>query len=203
MKYFKALVCIIMVAVVLLLTSCTEQDPGYTVIVSSDGDELLIDHHTESVVTLPYEYHQLYEGNLYTTSQNNDLANGAFRETLIITPDSTIDVHFVIKIETEVEASYTLYEEATTSDDGTPEIIINKNRQSTNISAIVITYDPTITLDGTLLITEHWGTGKSRGGEERSEAEWILNHNTKYLLRVQNETTSDNYVSTVLLWYEH
>lgn len=189
------------------LSSCTSDNPGYfyTVgdtpvqIVDGNGNIVNIDEHS-TLVTISQEHYRVHEGTMFTISRNGNIGNSDLRDTLIRTGNK--EYHFAFKIESEAEGSYIFYENATTSNNGTAETIYNRNRTSNNTSTMAISYNAVVSANGTNLITEHWGASKSTGGEERSEKEWILRPNTIYLLREINQTTSDNYFSTVLRWYE-
>ncbi|MDA3802827.1 MAG: hypothetical protein PF488_02935 [Patescibacteria group bacterium] len=45
--------------------------------------------------------------------------------------------------------------------------------------------------------------GKQAGGTVRANNEVVLKRNTKYLIRITNDTTSDNWVNYLADWYEH
>lgn len=47
------------------------------------------------------------------------------------------------------------------------------------------------------------GSGKAEGGHSGTELERILKQANKYILRVTNNTTSNNDVSITVSWYEH
>ena len=202
----KRLLIALLLLVALLLPACSadesvyiQTDPGNPVLIETET----MDDSTHAITTISVPHHKVHEGEMYSVSQNGDLSNGASQDTLIITPDSTIWAHLTISIETEAEASYIFYESANITDPGASITPVNRNRNSTNTSVLFISYNATVADPGTPLHREHWGTSKSRGGEERSEQEWVLKQNASYILRVTNETTSENYISTVLIWYEH
>lgn len=182
----------------------------------ADGDEVIVlgekngtyepiilDQTSNSLVIISTGHFEIHEGHMYTVSRNGVIANGASRDTLIVTANTTEWVHLVLSVVTEAEAQYMLYEGTTTSADGDNETCLNRNRNSTNTASTKITYNPTVTDVGTELTIRHWGSGKAIPGEGRESLEWVLKRDTKYLLRLTNLTSSDNYANTVMEWYAH
>lgn len=96
----------------------------------------------------------------------------------------------------------TVYE-GITSTEGTGITEFNRNRNSATEATCVVVHTPTVSNTGTLLRTKHFGTGKTAGVETHENDEWVLKQNTKYLIRLTNATTSANYCTLVLNWYEH
>jgi hypothetical protein len=68
---------------------------------------------------------------------------------------------------------------------------------------IAFTHTPTVTGVGTLLETEHFGSGRSIGGGSRGNSEWVLKNNEKYLLKFKNETANANQLAIKLNYYVH
>lgn len=62
---------------------------------------------------------------------------------------------------------------------------------------------PTVTNDGTQLAAYKLGSGRSVGGTERSDSEIILKANTKYAMKIVNDTNSNNWFAYLIDWYEH
>ena len=102
------------------------------------------------------------------------------------------------------------YEGTTTSADGAVLPQFNVNRASTNTSQTVITSGPTVTGVGTVIHTA-WvpptatGTGQSGGGivgGDSSGEEWLLAPNTKYLVRLTNNSGVAIDLRYEFLWYE-
>lgn len=162
-----------------------------------------LDASTHSWQVIDYEHHEIHSGSSFVVADCTDLGNGASRELLIVTPNTAKWAHLLVKIITESEAHWYLYEDATTSSDGTGLTEVNRNRNSATTATAVVTHTPTLTGDGTLIYQEHYGSGRGNGGENRGESEFVLKQNAKYLVRLTNATTSANYVTIVLDWYEH
>jgi hypothetical protein len=69
---------------------------------------------------------------------------------------------------------------------------------------LTVFHTPTVGATGTTVIREwHIGSGRSVGGGDRATQEFILKQNTKYLIRINNQTTNNNYMALKLSWYEH
>jgi hypothetical protein len=97
-----------------------------------------------------------------------------------------------------------VYEGATTSADGTTITAFNLNRISSITPDLVGTHTPTVTGVGTLIHDRYVATaGKDTGlvavtaGEE-----WILQPDTKYLIRLTNNTGSILDLGFEMSWYE-
>ena len=102
-----------------------------------------------------------------------------------------------------------VYEGVTTSADGTPIGTINTNRNSTNTACTIFSSTPTITDIGTLIHTQ-WipptatGVGQSPSGivGETNGEEWLLAQDTKYLIRMTNNSGATIAYRWEMLFYE-
>jgi len=155
-----------------------------------------------ALVTIDYAHHEIHDGNHYIASQAVDLGNGASRQVAIVTGAN--EVHVLFSVITEAEGDFTLYEGATWDAPGTGIAEINRKRSSTNTATMAVYYTPTSAATGsaTLLQTKHWGSGKTTGADVRSSNEFILKASTNYLFTITNDTTSNNFITWWLDWYE-
>lgn len=186
-----------------LATSANQgQTKGYN---GTNRQAVGLDLITRVLTIIDYAHHEIHEGDMYSYCEVNDLANGAVRDLLIVTPNTTKWAHMFVQVESESETDYKFYEAPTTTGDGTGVVEQNRNRNVANANTTVISHTPTIAggSEGTLLCHKHWGAGKGSGGGDRSINEWVLKQNTKYLVRITNATTGANQVATELHWYEH
>ena len=166
--------------------------------------EQLADASSSATITLDFAHHEIHEGEHYTVADFTDLANGATYNLLFVTPDTTVRIHMLFQVATEAEATITLFEDTTTSSDGTAITeVCNRRDASGGTADLVVTHTPTITGDGTQLARGKTGSGRQLGGEIRGEDEWILDQNSKYMLRITNDTATNNWVSWLIAWYEH
>lgn len=162
---------------------------------------LSTDSSTNAVNTIDYAHHEIHGGSSFTADYTVELANGATIDILVVTPNTTKWAHMEYILMCELESEIKIYEGVTTSNDGTG--LTEFNRNSATAATTVVSYTPTVTDTGTLIRTKHLGAGKTAGGESRDLSEIILKQNTKYLYRITNATTSVNYITFILSWYEH
>lgn len=162
----------------------------------------IVDGNTNAIKVISYEHHEIHEGESFTIDYSVDLANGASMDVQLTTPDTTKWAHMIYTVYTEAEAEFNLYEAPTTSA-GTAMTEHNRNRNSSTAAGVVAVHTPSVSNTGTLIRTKHFGTAKTAGGQLHETDEWILKQNTKYLFRLTNATTSANYCTLLINWYEH
>lgn len=162
-----------------------------------------VDRATNALNTIDYAHHEIHSGSSFTADYTVELGNGATIDILVITPNTTKWAHMEYTLLCELETEIKIYEAVTTSNDGTGLTEFNRNRNSATAATTVASHTPTVTDTGTLIRTKHFGSGKTSGGEARDLAEIILKQNTKYLYRITNATSSVNYITFLLHWYEH
>ena len=167
----------------------------------NDVDSIL-DGNTNAVKMISYEHHEIHDGSSFTTDFSVDLANGASMDVQLTTPNTTAWAHMIYTCYTEAEAEFNLYEAPTTTG-GTGLVEQNRDRNSATAATVVAVHTPSVSGTGTLIRTKHYGTGKTQGGQVHETDEWILKQNTKYLFRLTNATTSANYCTLMISWYEH
>ena len=154
-------------------------------------------------VTITFPHYETHEGDHFFTGAYTTLANGEVYDILYVTPNSTKYSHMIFEIETESESMFEYYEGATTSDDGTPLVMFNRNRNSNNTPTLTFTHSPAVVSTGDLIGRRIFGSGKKIGGGIRDSNEIILKANTKYLFRVTNNVGTSNWYDWQFDWYEH
>jgi len=164
---------------------------------------ILEDDVTKALVEMSYEHHKLHGGYLFSYTEASDIGNGANRDILIITPSTDDHTHMAMDISAESEADTKLYEGIGLTSNGISVTSYNRNRNSSNTPQTLLYHTPDGVSGGTLLFQKHFGSGKQFGGGSRDANEIILKQNTKYLYRVNNATTGNNFISVELNWYEH
>ena len=171
---------------------------------AGETDEVRMDASTNSLQTIEYEHHEIHSGSSFTTSYVADIGNGANLDLLIETPAGTKYAHFVYEVDVEAEAALLIYE-AVTATAGDAVVAYNRNRVGTPTAAtVVVTSTPTSITEGTTIIrSKHMGSGKTVGGGDRGSHEFVLKPSTKYLFRLTNATTGNNFMSVEFDWYEH
>ena len=147
---------------------------------------------------------RIHQGRLFTVGLTDEavLAAAVF-DALIVT--GTIPPHMVISAASEVNARLQLFEDTTTSADGSANIPMNNNRMSTRASDLRLYSGPTITgvgtqLDGDRLILA--GKANTGGSEITSFLETILKPNSKYLIRMTNISVQTGVMSIAAYYYE-
>ena len=202
-------VCLL--SLVVLMLGCTEIEPGFVTttddskvqVVDSDNEIIVIDESTGAISTIEFEHYRIHSGDTFTVLEVTDLGNGAVRDILVVTPDTTRWAHLVWEIEHELETSIQFYRGTTYTDLGTPITSLNRNGNSATTATTLIYHTPTITLVGTLLGTIQQGDGKKAGGSDRLANEFILEQNQSYLIKITNLTVNNNLIFMKLNWYEH
>lgn len=120
---------------------------------------------------------------------------------LLITPDSSLKINMAFSITSIPGSTFTILEDPTVSANGTSMTIINQNRNSTVTPTLSVFVDPT-TSSGTSIYSEQIGSSTIGGSSapERSELEFILKRNTKYLIKITPLATSA--ISLCINWSE-
>jgi len=169
----------------------------------STSQPLRLDKATNSLQVVDYEHHEIHSGSSFTASYKADIGNGANLDLLIVTPDTTKWTHLTYDIDVEAETDIMFYE-APTATAGDAVVAYNRDRNSATTATTTVTSTPTSITPGTTIIRSyHLGSGRDTGGGERGTHEFVLKQNTKYLFRLTNATTNNNYMAVKLDWYEH
>lgn len=193
------------------LAKASNQTDGTQVsrITSKTGDTTYqnprIDAGTHTLQTIDYAHHEIHDGSTFFVKDYMDLTNGQIFNFLVVTPDTAKWAHILVSFAFELEAHVDVYEGATASNNGTPVTVFNRDRNSLTASTTLLFHTPTVAggAEGTKIAGYKAGSARSIGGEARSEAELILKQNTKYLIRVTNDTSNNNWFGYLADWYEH
>jgi hypothetical protein len=101
------------------------------------------------------------------------------------------------------------FEDTTVSAAGTAIACSNRNRFSSNVCAATVTHTPTVTGVGTELINSILpggtavGQGQTTPGSSATGfSEWVLKHNTIYMLRITNLAGTAQPLSASVDFYE-
>lgn len=169
----------------------------------STGIEAKQDRSTGAMACVDYEHLEVHAGGHFFIKDWTDIAGGAAVDFLVVTPNTTKWAHMLFEFAFEAEANIAIYEGAEASANGTPIPVNNRNRNSANTAGLTVFAGPTVTATGARLAGYKAGSGKSVGGDARASAELVLKQNTKYLIRVVNDTVSNNWCDYLADWYEH
>jgi len=176
---------------------------------AGETDEVRIDASTNSFQTIDYAHHEIHAGSHFTFSATDgDLDTAAVMDYILTTPNTTSWVHLLASAYGALHTRLELYEN-TTHTTNVAQLTYDNNRNTANAAAMTVHTSNDDNADGTLIFEAEWGIdtggGVNRttgGGTTRSDAEWVLDQNAKYLIRVESQT-DNNVASLVLSWYEH
>ena len=128
------------------------------------------------------EHNEIHEGHMFDTCELATLGVGATRDYMITTGAKSAHMKFAVT--GDGKGNVAIYEGSTTSANGTPMVINNRNRQSTGLPVSTVNSAPTVTALNTMLCQELFGSSVISGGGTRADNEWILKKSTKYIIRV-------------------
>lgn len=155
---------------------------------------------TRAMVNVIDEAHfHIHEGKHFTWSNSSSLNSGQ-GIVAMMTTNASGSVHMFVKSGGTGGGAYYVYEDVTNSTSGGVTTSYNRNRQSGAVTRQILTIGNTITNYGTELYSEKFGSGPVTGGDVRSDNEFILKKNTRYLFSA-NSTSASNLVSLILDWY--
>lgn len=156
------------------------------------------------LVAISPAHSAVHLGYSYTIAAFETLANTEVGNFLFSVPDiAPLYCHVVIEVGNSVECLYEMFEGTTVSANGSEYSSVNRNRNSTNEALMKVYSGPTVTADGSIILTSKVGVAKKYGGQVRSENEFVLKNNTNYMLRVTNLASGDNIINGLVSWYEH
>lgn len=139
------------------------------------------------------------------------IANSASLDFLWVCHNSTKWPHALWEIDAQVEMTMSMYEDVSTSNNGTPVTIFNNNRNSDTEAIVTGFVSPTLTSGalgdagngGTLVWQKTIGSGKKIGGEGGRNHEFIGKQGSKYWFKISNASGGAGWVNYDFNWYEH
>jgi hypothetical protein len=155
--------------------------------------------------TIDIDHFFTHAGATFSSSDTDTVLATTAKDFLIITPANNevhlINWHFT---STQAASEIVLYEEPTTSADGSLLTLFNKNRNSAKTAEVRIYQDPTVSDDGTQLEHDLIVGGKQSGGGNFNESgeEWVLKKNTKYLIKYNNNSNQDDVMDWKISFLE-
>ena len=161
-------------------------------------------------VTMPYDHHQLHEGEMFRWSvYTASLGSAANKDIRIVVPNISITAnavtqcpHFRLEFISSAGGLAYLYEGTTFTANGTQRTPIAMERNGTYTPLLQIHEDPTVNAVGTVLWQGLLLASKVSAGDTNDSAmEFILKNNTSYLVRFTSAGNS-NQVLIRLVWYE-
>jgi len=176
-----------------------------TIVDPTHGGSAKIDPATGFLVTSDHNLNAIHAGKHFTYSAVDTAVSGAGTVEMLLrvpvtTPETEAHVHFFGAVSSDM-IGY-LFEDPTTSADGTPATPKNRHRASVLTPNMLLFTGPTVTADGTQLTSIYLPGGKDSGGQGESFAEWVLDAGD-YLIRVENISGQNNAVAMIQIeWHE-
>ena len=162
-----------------------------------------IDSSTNSLVVIDEAHHELHDGNHFTVQDIQSVGAASTFYYQITAPNTTKRIHFEFFIQSSGNGLTINIFEAPTTSAGTSLTAYNRNRNSATSATATVVHTPTVTSTGTTTIHQDYiPAGVNRSGETRSENEFVLKQNTKYLIRYVTDAGAGATVVTHLEWYE-
>lgn len=175
-------------------------------IASLESEVFEQDEITDSLVTIDIVHHETHEGEMFIASYKNadgaPVADNGTMDLQIYTGAKYCHTVFSATFGGDFEVAF--YENPTTSG-GTSVAANNMNRNKGIVATAAVVHTPSVSNVGTLLFNIFEPGGQkvqAVGGATRSNSEWILLPERKYLLRATNRAGSTKDGSVVIQWYE-
>lgn len=167
-------------------------------IIGNVGDRFKVDVNGQELVTIDDLNDHIREGKVYTHIDVHEIANTATYYHMIVTPNTALQPQFTYTVSATAECQIFLYEDPTTSSNGTLTTNYNHNRNNSTENVVLIYHQPTVTSDGTKLEEgKIGGSGGNKQGSNLASDRWILKSNSKYLVKIISNASS-NKVSHVI-----
>lgn len=158
---------------------------------------------TNAEVFIGVQHHRIHNEQAFIFSDTGANVQAATPKLWqVITPNGSILAHANFVAGANDNCLVEMFEAPTKTGEGTAISSNNLNRNSSNVSALVIKKDPTISVAGTLLLNQYNPAGSfNLNGLATPDLEIILKKNTVYLFRFTVATNGTNvYLNG--LWYE-
>lgn len=185
---------------------------GGSVVVLGDDGQPIKTEPDGLLITIAYPHHEIHDGHMFEVSYatvaetDGNLADNAFIDFLITTPNTAGEWHCVYEASLGGDFEVNFYEDATyTGGTGTAMTAYNRNRQSANVPTLTVLRNPTVVLTGTLIENRFFAGGSGGnavGTVGGGRDEWILDTNKQYLLRAINRAGNAQPGSLRIMWYE-
>lgn len=167
---------------------------------------LAIDHKSRTVPMVNFIHYMTHLGNVFNVSTKATVGAGADGYFLGKVGATAVHWnHYSIGADDGPLDIY-LFEAPTISDNGTPMTVVNRNRESSNVSNFSVFAAPTVSADGTELFVNGVlasGTGPTLSAQESGDDTiWILAPNTDYIFKIHNDGAGTANVWAHFAWHE-
>ena len=174
-----------------------------------------VDEVTSALIMIGYMHHEIHDGTAFMVSAgDNDIDLGEELSFSFTTPNTAARVHMHIFAACSLSATLEVCEGATvTVDSGSEVAPVNRDRNSGTASVLysietvpVVDYvslGATITDDGTIIMTDSLGAGKTSDANVGigDGNEFILKQATTYAIKL-TALVDNGIASLALYWYE-
>lgn len=162
-----------------------------------------IDKITGNDITIDAVHYNCHDGNMYHFSDYDSVT--ATREYLISV--GTSEAHSTFEVDSDGKTLLQIYENITTSVLGTTLTALCMNREDKNIPLTKFYRTPTWSTSAEILmysklIPSATNPSSRAGNGTRIGTEWILDHNTKYLVRLTDHAGSTITTTLNMEFYE-
>ena len=167
-------------------------------------NNIISDSVGHSLVTTEIDHYLIHLGKSFIHSEKVEVVGSAFHDHLLVnTTDSEVHIKSFLYTSTQADAEVILYKGVTTSADGTPGVLLDKNFRTNNTCSAVLTTAPAVADLGTqvehALVTGNKQTG---GNVSSGDEEYVIKKNEKVLIRYTNNSASTDTVSMKLILLE-
>lgn len=176
-------------------------------IVSGLNDRTIaqVDPSSGALVVVDGDIASVHAGTFFTSNFGGLAVASAASLELLVRVAASTEMHLHIGAASEATARVLLFENTTSSADGSAVARLNRNRTSAATSSTLVFSGPTITGDGDPLLNTLMpgGSGGNASGTAGTSAfEWILDAGD-HLIRFTNEDAAAKDMTIQLNWDEH
>ncbi len=170
-----------------------------------------LDPTTHAIITVDHATGDAHEGNYFYVKGWMDIANaGTHLDFLWVVASTTKWPHANWNLSAEAEFIMTMYEDVSTSNNGTPITIHNSNRNSSTAAGVLGFTGPTLTSgtlgDGSNGGTEVWaaivGSGKDATVGKTTGYGFIGKQGSKYWFRLTHVPAGTHWIDFDFNWSE-
>jgi hypothetical protein len=173
---------------------------------TTDGDKTRLDVDAnisfidDAVITMEHWIRKLYDGFVFHVCDIVAKDKDAYRYVLIKVP-SGYQAFLRWQLSSELGVTFYIFENPTTTANGTAEPTWNMNRNSSNTNNVNAYYDPTVTAEGTELLAQLVAGSNQSASAGTSDIELVLKENEDYLLKIISRGNG-NEMNYELNWFE-
>lgn len=158
---------------------------------------------TKTLRSITYDECQIIEGYHYFIKTYVDLDGEADTDRFLFTVPATTRIFAKVAMWASAAFTVSIYENTTTSNDGTPITAFNNNRNSTRTAELAPFAGPTVTTEGTLIWTTKIDATKESSGVAAGTNYFIyVKQSTKYMFKIVKTAAGTGFVDFDFWWVE-